>query len=81
VKFVVDGKRDEDVWVITTYISQEIQFHLSGIEFLHQVWRKLKLVFDRVYESHIMQLEKELISFDPHSFDRMEDYLACVKEI
>jgi hypothetical protein len=28
-----------------------------------------------------MQLEKELISLDPHSFDRIEDYLACVKEI
>jgi hypothetical protein len=28
-----------------------------------------------------MQLEKELISLDPHSFERMEDYLACVKEL
>jgi hypothetical protein len=28
-----------------------------------------------------MQLEKELISLDPHSFKRMEDYLVCVKEI
>jgi hypothetical protein len=26
-------------------------------------------------------LEKELISLDPHSFERMEDYLACVKEL
>jgi hypothetical protein len=28
-----------------------------------------------------MQLEKELISLDPHSFDIIEDYLACVKEL
>jgi hypothetical protein len=28
-----------------------------------------------------MQLEKELISLDPHSFERMEEYLACFKEI
>jgi hypothetical protein len=28
-----------------------------------------------------MQLEKELISLDPHSFERMEDYLVCVKEL
>jgi hypothetical protein len=28
-----------------------------------------------------MQLEKELISLDPHSFERMEDYLVHVKEL
>jgi hypothetical protein len=28
-----------------------------------------------------MQLEKELISLYPHSFERMEDYLVCVKEL
>jgi hypothetical protein len=28
-----------------------------------------------------MQLEKELISLDPHSFQRMEDYLVCVKKL
>jgi hypothetical protein len=28
-----------------------------------------------------MQLEKELIYFDPHSFDIIEDYLAHVKEL
>jgi hypothetical protein len=29
VKFVVDGKKDEAIGVITTYISQEIHFHTS----------------------------------------------------
>jgi hypothetical protein len=28
-----------------------------------------------------MQLEKELISLDPHSFHIIEDYLAPVKEL
>jgi hypothetical protein len=28
-----------------------------------------------------MHLEKELISLNPHSFDIMEDYLVCVKEL
>jgi hypothetical protein len=80
-KFIVDGKKDEVVGVIMTYISWEIWFHLSGIDFPHQVWKKLKSLFDRVDESHVMQLEKELISLDPHSFDRIEDYLAHVKEL
>ena len=28
-----------------------------------------------------MQIEKELISLDPHSFERIEDYLARLKEL
>jgi hypothetical protein len=36
-KSVVDNKKDEVVGVIMTYISWEIRFHLSGIEFPHQV--------------------------------------------
>ena len=38
-------------------------------------------MFGRVDKIHIMQLEKELISLDPQSFERMEDYLALVKEL
>jgi hypothetical protein len=47
-KFVVDGKKDEVVGVIMTYILREIRFHLSGIDCPHQVWKKIKLLFDRV---------------------------------
>jgi len=28
-----------------------------------------------------MQLEKELISLDSLSFERIEDYLTCIKEL
>jgi hypothetical protein len=37
VKFVVHGKKDEVVGIIMTYISWEIKFHLSGIDFHNQV--------------------------------------------
>jgi hypothetical protein len=69
------------VGVITMYILWEIHFHISGIDFPHQVWKKMELFFNRFDESHVVQLEKELISLDPHSFDKIEDYLAHVKEI
>jgi hypothetical protein len=36
-KFVVDGKKDEDVEVTTTNISWEIMFHLNGINCHNQV--------------------------------------------
>jgi hypothetical protein len=80
-KFSIDGKKDEAVGVNTTYISQEIHFHLSVINWPHQFWKKLNSLFDRINESHFMQLEKELISLDPHSFDIRKDCLEHVKEL
>jgi len=44
-KFVIDGKKDEVVGVITTYISREIRFHTSGIDCPNNVWKKLKTLF------------------------------------
>jgi hypothetical protein len=80
-KFTIDGKKYEVVGVITTYILWEIQFHFNGIDCPHQVWKKLKLLFEGIDKIHVMQLEKELISLDPHSFERMDDYLLHVKEL
>jgi len=79
--FDLDWNKDEDVGVIMNYISQNIWFHLYGIDLPHQLWRKMKLLFHWVNISHVMQLVKQLISLDPHSFDRMEEYLACVNKI
>lgn len=81
VKFVIDRKKDEIVRVITTYISREIRFYTYRIDCPHEVWKKLKPLFDKVIESQVMKIEKELISMDPHSFERIEDYLAHAKEL
>jgi hypothetical protein len=51
-KIVFDGKKDDVVGVITTYISREIQFHISGIDCPHQVWNEMNSLFYRVDEIH-----------------------------
>jgi hypothetical protein len=80
--FVIDGKKDEVVGVIMTYISREIHFHTSGIDCLKCCLEEVEdSLFDKTDESQVMQIEKELISLDPLSFERIEDYLAHVKEL
>jgi hypothetical protein len=74
-------KKDEAIGVIMTYISWEICFHITRINYPHQVWKKIKSLFNKFDQSHTIQLEKELISLDPHSFDKIEDYLVCVKKM
>lgn len=36
-KFFIDGKKDEEVEVIMTYILREICFHTSAIDYPHEV--------------------------------------------
>lgn len=62
--FFINGKNDEVVSVMTTYISREIHFHISGLDCPNEVWKKLKKLLDMVDERQVMQLEKELISLD-----------------
>jgi len=64
-----------------SYISREIHFHTSVITCLHAVWKMLKTLLDKIDESQAMHIEKELISMDPHSFERIEDYLTHMKEL
>jgi hypothetical protein len=57
-KFIVVGKKDEVVGVIMTYISWEIHFHINGIKYPNQFWKKLNLMFDGVDKIHVMRFEK-----------------------
>ena len=75
MKFVIDGKKDGAIGVIMTW---EVQFHTCGIDYPNAFWKKLNLLFNKVDESQVMHIKKELISLNTHSFKRIEDYLACV---
>jgi hypothetical protein len=77
--FTINGNNYEVVGFITTYISWEIHFDISGIDIPPQFWEKLKSLLNRVDEIHVMQLEKKLIFLYPHSFEKMKDYLVHVK--
>ena len=55
VNFIIDINKDEDVWVITTYISRKIHFHISGIDNTHAFYNKMKSLFDKVIEIQFMQ--------------------------
>ena len=78
-KFSIDVKKDEVVGVIMTYISREIHFHTSVINYPHAVWTKLNTFFNKINDREVMHTEKYFISLELLSFDRIEDYLAHIK--
>lgn len=79
-KFVIDGKMDEVIGFIKTYISREIHFHISVIDCPHVVWNKIKLLFNKVGKSQVIHIEKELNFLDLHFFEMIDNYLACIKD-
>ena len=68
-KYIIDVKKDEAIGVIKTWISREIYFEKSGIDYPHAIWNKLKTVFNKVNAIQVMYIEKELISLEHLSFD------------
>lgn len=79
--FAIEGKNIEVVGVITTYISLDIWFPTSGIKCPHDLLKKLRSLFDKFDESHVMKIDRELVSLDPHSFSIFKDYLLHLKEL
>ena len=61
-KFLIDEKKNEVVGIIMTYISRDINFHTSRIDYPHVVWSKLNSFFYKVKEIQVMQIEKDFIS-------------------
>lgn len=41
----------------------------------------MKTLLNKIDESQFMQIEKELLSLNPHSIEWIEDYLAPIKEM
>lgn len=77
--FVIN-KEDEVIGDIMTNISKEIFFHTSKIDYLNVLQKKLK-AYHYINKSQDMQIDKELNTLDLLSFEKIEDYQACVKEL
>jgi len=81
VIFFIVGENNKDVGVIMTYNSRDIFFHTSVFNCPHFVYNKMKFLFDKVDGIQVMHIKKELIFLDPHSFERIQNYLARIKEL
>ena len=80
-KFIINRKKDDAIGFMMTYISKEICIHIIKIDCLNLFQNKLKFLFNKIEKNHFMQIEKEFISLNYLSFDRIKDYLAQAKEI
>ena len=66
---------DESFGFMCTHISRYILFHLEGLRTLKEAWDNLEYLFVKQDELRGNNLENELISLQPNSFEFVQQFL------
>ena len=75
------NKRDEAYGLLCLSISRDLLFHLDGLTSLNEVWEKLVDIFGKIDEMRGHQIENELISLSPNSFESLQLYFSKFKAL
>ena len=75
------NKRDEAYGLLCLSISRNLVFHLDGLTSPNEVWDKLVDLFGKIDEMRGHQIENELISLSPNSFESLQLYFSKFKAL
>ena len=75
------NRRDEAYGLLCLSISRDLLFHLDGLTSPNEVWEKLVEIFGKTYEMRGHQIENELISLSPNSFESLQLYFSKFKAL
>ena len=75
------NRRDEAYGLLCLSISRDLLFHLDGFTSPNEVWEKLEELFGKIDEMRGHQLENELISLSPSSFESLQLYFSKFKAL
>ena len=74
-----NNRLDESCGLLCLSISPAIIFHLDYLTTPNEVWTKIEFLFGVQDEIRVHQLEKELFSLSPRSFDSIEGLFTKFK--
>ena len=75
------NRRDEAYGLLCLSISRDLLFHLDGLTSPNEVWDKLVDIFGKTNEMRGHQIENELISLSPNSFESLQLYFSKFKAL
>ena len=75
------NKRDEAYGLLFLSISRDLLFHLNGLKSPNEVWDKLEDIFGNTDEMRGHQIENQLISLSPSSFESLQLYFSKFKAL
>ena len=76
-----NNRRDEVYGLLCLSISKYLLFHLDGLTSPNDVWEKIQDLFWKTYNMRGYQLENELISLSPSSFEFLQLYFSKFKPL
>ena len=71
-KIKCNNRRDEAYGLFCLSISRYLLFHLDGLTSPNEVWEKLEDICGNIDEMRGHQIENELISLSPSSFESFQ---------
>ena len=72
---------DEAYGLLCLSISRDLLFHIDGLTSPNEVWEKLADIFGKIDEMRGHQIENELISLSPTSFESLQLYFSKFKAL
>ena len=75
------NRRDEAYGLVCLSISRDLLFHLDGLTSPNEVWENLVDLFGKTDEMRGHQIENELISLNPNSFESLQLYFSKFKAL
>ena len=75
------NRRDEAYGLLCLSISRDLLFHLDGLTSPNEVWDNLADLFGKTDEMRGHQIENELISLSPTSFESLQLYFSKFKAL
>ena len=75
------NRRDEAYGLLCLSISKDLLFHLDGLKSPNEAWERLVEIFRKTDEMIGHQIENELISLSPSSFESLQLYFSKFKAL
>ena len=75
------NRRDEAYGLLCLSISTDLVFHLDSLTSPNEVWENLEDIFGNIDEMRGHQLENELFSLSPRSFESLQLYFSKFKAL
>ena len=75
------NRRDEAYGLLCLSISRHLLLHIDGLTSPNEVWEKLEDIFGKKNEMRGHQIENELISLSPSSFESLQLYFSKFKAL
>ena len=75
------NRRDEAYGLLCLSISRDLLVNLDGLTLPNEVWEKLVEIFGNIDEMRGHQIENELTSLCPNSFESLQLYFSKFKDL